>query len=86
MNNSDSERLDNLEKRIKELEDELNRRVPWGELGPINPIPNWPDDWEKNFPQKTEEYSTCPKCGIQFKMGEAILYWCPNYMCPMGLG
>jgi hypothetical protein len=80
----EQKRLDQLEHRIKELEDKISKQVPWSPPpfddpnSPITPQPTIP-----NIPVDDEGVK-CPTCGMVWK--GLMCYSCPNNNCPMGAG
>ena len=84
---TNEERIKDLERRVKELEDAAKNQSPWSwpitdgpEIIPWIIDPNtFPDTWPID-----EEGTRCPKCNMLWKgiMG----YCCPDHHCPMGAG
>ena len=83
---TEKERIDDLERRVKELEKQIARQIPWRDkLGPKpGDEPMWPDDPFKlppspKWPDNIDEWK-CSVCGIGAKEGG--FYCCQNPNCP----
>ena len=68
---TEKERIDDLERRVKELEKQIARQIPWRDkLGPKpGDEPMWPDDPFKlppspKWPDNIDEWK-CSVCGIR---------------------
>jgi hypothetical protein len=76
-------RLDDLERRVKELEDRVARQLPWHDPFPHPMPPHQPQPHHPTWPPN-ESGVRCISCGMLWQgvMG----YCCPNAYCPMGAG
>ena len=85
---TNEERIKDLERRVKELEDIINKQVPWSPPpfdgpNPWNPWPITPTPTIPNIPVDDEGVK-CPNCGMVWK--GVMCYSCSNNNCPMGAG
>ncbi len=85
---AEKSRLDDLERRVKELEDEAAKNLPW-------PTKPWtePDKWPRHPNDKSplwpdiiwEDTIKCSKCGLNLESG-TFGFVCGNSPCPIGAG